>query len=470
MAEIFQYDKIEKYKVVAECTQPMHIGSGENGRTQVLTHPVDGIPFVQSSSIAGVFRNCYEKIYGQDEAEKVFGKSGVDGAESTQSRIRISDGRFQTENLAIELRPHVKINRKTGAVDRNAVQGSGKDSGQKFNMEYIGAGTQFSFSIYLYGMEDGKNKLESVLWAIDQQKAQFGGKKSNGCGYLEIQKLWYKEFNMKNESDRKLWMKEESLPDKDYENRIENKKTWLSQTSDRLEGILKASEAKEAYKIEATGCTQGEILVKSATVPDYGKDVPDCMNIQNAKKEYIIPGSSMKGSIRNQMQQISDYLNTAGYPGTESIIDDAFGRAADKEQSGNAGNLRFFDTVVGKKEDNDNNRLTHRIHIDKFTGGVMHGGLFTEKSIYGKLTFHIRVLNKNNPDRTLGLLLLALRDMASGLYNIGSGSNVGRGFLALQELTITAGDGKTAQINFSDNKIKDENGMIKSCLRAVRGN
>ena len=115
MTEIFQYDKIEKYKVTAECTQPMHIGNGENDRAQVLVHPVDGIPFIQASSISGVFRDCYTKLYGKNEAEQIFGKSSGKEEDSMQSRIRISDGIFYTENenLTMVLCRHVKINRKT---------------------------------------------------------------------------------------------------------------------------------------------------------------------------------------------------------------------------------------------------------------------------------------------------------------------------------------------------------------------
>ncbi|MDE6435258.1 MAG: hypothetical protein K2L07_13630 [Lachnospiraceae bacterium] len=452
MTEIFQYDKIVKYKVTAECTQPMHIGNGENDRAQVLVHPVDGIPFIQASSISGVFRDCYTKLYGKNEAEQIFGKSSGKEEDSMQSRIRISDGTFYTgnENLTIELRPRVRINRKTGTVDNSVVQGSGKDSGQKFNMEYIGAGAQFTFSIYLYGKDDTQNRLEDVFSAINQQKIQFGGQQSNGCGYLKLKGLLYKEFHMKNKNDRKLWMMEEILQDEIY--------------TDRLEEISQTSSVKDAYEIIVTGRTQGELLVKSISVSDYGKDAPYSVNIRNAKKEYIIPGSSFKGCIRNQMQQIADYLDLG------EIINDTFGIPADGVKNGNTGNIRFFDTVVGTIEGNDSNRLSHRIHIDKFTGGVMHGGLFTEKNIFGNLTLHIRILNKNNPDRTLGLLLLALRDLASGLYGIGSGSNVGHGFLTLDLLTIKNGDGAQAQICFTDNKIKDDNSMIKSCLRAVRGN
>ncbi len=43
-----------------------------------------------------------------------------------------------------------------------------------------------------------------------------------------------------------------------------------------------------------SGSTEGELLVKSIAVQEYGKGTPDCMNIQNAAKEYIVPGSSLQ--------------------------------------------------------------------------------------------------------------------------------------------------------------------------------
>ena len=58
----FKYNEIIKYEVIAVCTQPLHVGSAVGDKEEVLIHPVDDIPFIQATSIAGVFRNYYEKI------------------------------------------------------------------------------------------------------------------------------------------------------------------------------------------------------------------------------------------------------------------------------------------------------------------------------------------------------------------------------------------------------------------------
>lgn len=211
MVKIFQYDRIIKYQVTATCTQPLHIGNAEGEKEQVLVHPADGIPFVQAASISGVFQAYCRKVFDSDKTDLLFGKPNMDDEDpnddSNGSRIRISDGFFCPEETTIrmELRPRVKINSKTGTCDSSDVQGTDRRSGQKFNMEYIGAGAKIRFSIYLYDA-DKKEMLEEIFKAIQQQQIQFGGQKSNGCGYLEINRILYKEFDMKQEQDRNLWM------------------------------------------------------------------------------------------------------------------------------------------------------------------------------------------------------------------------------------------------------------------------
>lgn len=453
MVKIFQYDRIIKYQVTATCTQPLHIGNAEGEKGQVLVHPTDGIPFVQATSISGVFQAYFRKVFGPAETDLLFGKQNHDeddqGESREGSRIRMSDGFFCSEGavLKMELRPRVKINPRTGTCDSTDVQGSNRKSGQKFNMEYIGAGAKIQFSVYLYDANK-KEMLEDIFRAIQQQQIQLGGQKSNGCGYLEIDRILHKEFNMKQERDRNLWMREEDLEECAYE-----------------DYTVKFSKetAIDAYKITVTGRTEGELIVKSIAVTDCGNEAPDCMNIQNAKKDYIVPGSSFKGAVRSQMEMIASYL------GIQEIISDTFGTPKEKGQKGKNGNIRFFDTVIGEQEKNDQNRIRHRIHIDKFTGGVMHSGLFSEKNAFGDVEFRIEVLNRNYPERTCGLLLLALRDMAVGMLSVGGGRNVGKGFIAIEKIMIESKDGTWAKITFPDKKINDDSRIIQRCLNAVRG-
>ena len=453
------YNKIVKYRLTATCTQPLHIGSPSGNPEEVLVHPVDGIPFIQASSIAGVFRSYYKDAFGEENADRLFGASKFEdnmNASAMGSLVKFSDGRFISDKkeMHIELRPRVSINPVTGTCDASTVKGTDRKAGHKFNMSYIGAGAQFVFDVYLFD-ETNRKKLEDVFAAIHHQVLQFGGQKSNGCGYMKIDRLLCKEFDMKETADRKLWFSEDTLEDKFYMD---------------LSAVLKnETKVKNAYEILVDGNTEGQMLVKSIAVSDYEKGSPDCMNIQNSAEEYIVPGSSFKGAIRNQAQMIVSYLQGQGICDGD-IITEAFGKSGTKEQDGKTGNLCFFDTVVGNKEENDNMPLSHRIHIDKFTGGVMHGGLFSEKNISGNMRFEIHIRDRNTPDRTCGILLLALRDLAAGAMSIGSGYNIGKGIITVEKIHIfQKKDQKSAEIDYRNKKIKDEDGVIKNCMQAVYG-
>ena len=117
--------------------------------------------------------------------------------------------------------------------------------------------------------------------------------------------------------------------------------------------------------------------------------------------------------------------------------------------------------------------IAHRIHIDKFTGGVIHGGLFSEKNVAGDMT--IRIVIKNNKstdisDKVCGLLIMALRDFAIGAMSVGGGYSVGKGILSVKKIIIekNSNSKSRSEIDFSQKKIFDETGIIKACLRSVQ--
>lgn len=93
----------------------------------------------------------------------------------------------------------------------------------------------------------------------------------------------------------------------------------------------------------------------------------------------------------------------------------------------------------------------------------MNTGLFREQAVYGNLRIETAVMNhrsgkKDNPeaDRACGILLLAMRDLALGMYNLGSGYSIGRGFLCAESLTVQRADGATATIMFKNDNTSDQ--------------
>lgn len=453
------YSQVYKYIIRAECQQPLHVGSamGSQYDAEVLTHPIDDRPFIQATSLAGVFRDYYTQVCGKDSAQELFGKAVGDENESSKSKIQFTDGIFDKDTIQIELRSRIKINNETGTVQNNVTKESEKNSGQKFEMEYIGAGAKLEFTVYLYDVrKEFEKQFYECLAGIQSGNIQVGGQKSNGCGCLKLNQVLYKKFNLKKDTDRNQWFDEDDLKNDEYE--------MLDLKKD-----LPKPEKKDAYDIHVSAKTDGELLIKAMAVlsEDSEADTPDAKNMQNAEKEYIIPATSLKGALRNRMELIASYKNI-----DKKIIDQIFGKASSDVEEGNVGNICFYDTVVGKKEENDANKLRIRIHIDKFTGGVMNGALFSEQCVAGDVEFHIRILDREKQEQTAkqtcALVALALRDMANGQVTLGSGYSIGRGFFDVQKIKITDRNSKTCSIDFKQKSIQDQNEILSSCLAELK--
>lgn len=461
MAAKNTYNKIIKYVVTAVCTQPLHFGSAVGGKGEILVHPVDNIPFIQAASISGTFRDYCMRRFGSQVSKELFGLDKLDSDSNSfefASKIRFEDGVILTENedeyIKMELRPHVSIDEETGTCKNNIVQGTNQKAGNKFHMEYIGVGTKIKFVMYLYD-DQFDNYVKEIISAINLETVQFGGKKSNGCGYMKVEKLLYQVFDMSDEGSRKLWYRENDLQDSEYHDIT----TTLKIEEDDL----------FAYKIVVKGKTENRLLVKSLAVKEHGDKAPKAVNMTNSALEYIVPGSSFKGTVKSQMSKICQYLKEQGVH-TEHIIGNTFGVKSETHKNGKTGNIRFYDTVVGEKEENDKAALSCRIHIDKFTGGVINGSLFSEKNIFGSVNFRVGILNKNEPEKSCAILIMALRDLAVGIMNVGSGYSIGKGFIDVDTITIQAsGKKKSAVINVKTSTIIDNDGIISECFASLKG-
>ena len=69
-----------------------------------------------------------------------------------------------------------------------------------------------------------------------------------------------------------------------------------------------------------------------------------------------------------------------------------------------------------------------------------------------------------------GLLLYALRDLGAGLYNLGSGGAIGRGYVQVDRLTATLPDGRGASLTFDRERrctAEDPEDIFKTWLGAL---
>jgi CRISPR/Cas system CSM-associated protein Csm3 (group 7 of RAMP superfamily) len=427
-----------------------------------------------------------ERIYADQD--------GVFTIPNKAGRIRITDGLFvgTGKGVKLELRPRIHIDAVTGTCASAKGKGRDEASGQKFETQYVGVGNEMEFCVYLYSEQlpyeagaegDGKKtviieqeRIEQVFSQIHGSKGgvgsrvQFGGQKSNGCGVMELVSLRHHAFDMTDSKDRDAWAEEDKKPIDFYE--------------DRLSSLPPADiYHAEAYMILLEGCTEGSLIVKSIALTDAAeKHDPDYVNMKNTEGLYIIPGSSVKGAVRAQFDRIASYLNgnQDGFD-KQSVMEGAFGRAGEKKDTGSAGNVRFYDVPVGERVGSNMDVTYNRIRIDRFTGGVMNGSLFKEQTVHGKLRIEAAVMRTANDkanrraDKSCGMLILALRDLALGMYNLGSGYSVGRGFIRADKMTIRRADGKEAIFTFRHHsgeahpevQLEDPDMLVETCLKSL---
>lgn len=430
------YDHIISYQITAMCREPLHVGGNDGRSGGILIHPVRNTPFIQATGIAGALRDYFSEE--KKLQAELFGSS-ADGGDNG-SRIRISDAFFNGNIVDLELRPRVKIDRKSGTCQSSETKGSGEKSGQKFETELVAAGSEFTFTVYLYEREhEYEPAMEQLLGALHMGNIQLGGQKSNGCGYVTLHEVVKTDYDMTNAEDRKAWSRE-------------------SKVGFSIMKALKQQAVSTDRRIhfELLGEVDSDILVKSIAVRDYGQEEADAEQMRTADGKLLIPATSIKGVLRSQMEKIARFKKLP-----ETDIETIFGKNAEKEEKGYLGFIHFFDSIL----DGGERSAQKRIHIDKFTGGVMYGGLFSETPAYGRL--EIRVDLEKDDKKAAGLLLMSLRDLGLGILPLGSGSSIGRGYISGTVLQIKDGTDIVAKIDLRTKRIEKGAELIQEYVKAV---
>lgn len=392
------YNMVCCFEIEATCLTPFRVGNYENNIETVLKN-ASGEAFIAGTSIAGVIKNYWNEV-SKSQAVNLFGNEDVLG------KLIVSDGVFT--QFEEKVRPRVRICEVTGAT----IQGA------KFDIAHIQKGGKFNFSLTWFGDKDFKEndteleEITKILSAINSGEITFGGQKSNGFGQVEL-RVYKKIFNLFDEKDRNDWLNSNLKGD---------------------EIKLAPYKAQNIVKFTVKGKCDN-ILVKGETVTK-DKKTKEC-NLTEANIP-VVPGSSVKGAIRSRAEAISELI----YSNTE-LVDEYFG--TDKSDTPIAGKVIFSDIYMKAPKKKE----VTRIKINKFTGGVLSKSLFCEESISTDVEFVVKVPNKNE---VCGLVLLALRDLAFGLVNFGSGYAIGRGFIDVSEIQIEVLEFEKVVISIDKNK------------------
>ena len=409
-----------RYELDATCVTPLRAGSSDGNPEEVLRRK-DGQMFLQGTSLAGAMREWISRHYGVKQA------SALMGCQEKNGHLMVSDGVFAAGTEMV-IRPRLRIDGATGSAA----------DGGKFNVAHTAAGSRFSFTLTWLGCQECMEEVElveEVLSVMEAGEICLGAQKTNGFGRVSL-KVRKRAFDLEQEQDREAWLSDEPGGQAITLKKLKNSDAVTFEVHAYVPRILVKSEA--AVEDSEGSCT--------ANLTENGKPV--------------IPGSSIKGPVLSRAKSIAALLHVP----TE-VTDLAFGRAAEADDNGIAGCVRFEDALIEK---NKPQKIT-RIRIDRFTGGVIRGGLFREEPVSGELT--LRITAPADQPEACALLLLALRDLGLGLYGLGSGGAVGRGILKVREITAAAGD-ETLSLTFGSAgacKTEDPDALWKRWAEALGG-
>lgn len=536
-------NKVKRYIIKMKNVSPLIVGTGEDGIEGLLTR--DKKALIQGSSIAGLFRSFLIEILKNEKDSKVIreiqevykavyheyitdnlnyiNKRPVFQTIEQSEFISIGDKNIIDKELVNinkknsivyfydfystkELegknylnRTHTKMDEKTGTTE----------VGSLFEQYKLAKGLEFISFIDLRKFDndnDEQNKndndndndeaiykltdeyLSLFIYKLTNESISVGAKTNFGCGKFNGE-AYFHEFNFGcDDNNEELREEKREVLSKylsDQENllsgEIESNFNKLKDSEDYkpLSVDLDTDDNMMIFELEFY-CEDGMMIKSSNPKKINGKTVTSSYKEND---NYIIPSSSIKGILRNQINSVNESLKRLKQDNNydmaniyDDIITYIFGGSL-KEDNKNKKKKNKSDEEDKKdeKDENlktinikgkakfediefDNYRMAEdissvksnipiiftkpRIKIDRFTGGAMNGTLFNEQLVIipkgydNKPKIRIKIDNNAN-EIAKGYILMALRDLANNKITIGSGANVGYGFINPVSLKIT---------------------------------
>lgn len=424
-----------RYRMVArvtlEAVSPLALGSGVK---DILTDaPVakdlNGLPYIPGSSLAGVIRHG---IQDEKLADEVFGFQR--GADGLGSRLILSDALFVgSDGRAVEelcdirgdeylrrfavlpIRQHVRLTDKGTAADHG-----------KFDEQVVYRGARFVFDMELLSETHDDSVMRRMLAAISSPTFRLGGGTRNGFGSMKVVGVQYACYDLTESDSLNAYLQKPSSLAEEW-----NGGTELHLETAGHDGWVK-------YRLEIRPC---DFFLFSS---GYGDDDADITPVTEDYVDWecgrpimrtgccLIPATSVKGAIAHRTAYHWNRLNRRFVDLEPSLTAD-----------GNQATVRIFGTAEGPEPrrgeaifsdvmlENMRTKVLPHIRVDKFTGGVIDGAFFQEKTTDGcrqDIVEEIFVSKAALADPLVRQAFeKALGDICAGLLPLGGGTNRGNG-------------------------------------------
>lgn len=385
---------------------PTHFGSGDNNGLldmPLMRDTSTGQPVILGSTLAGALR-AYLQRSSKDMAEALFGNVDADEDKSCESWVLVVDAHAK-KTITTELRDGVGID----SITRTA------GARLKYDLELLEAGTEFEIQFELLLPKKHPDFEDAFYQALSGLNGEIhlGKRKRRGFGecHAENWRIWSYRFP----TDLVRWLE---------------KPCAESEASSGLPKVISGAKKSEECVIEGVFTLESSLIIRATPSLAQGDvNLPDHESIRSKREngaKVVIPGTSLAGVLRARCERIA---NTIRPENGKEWAAKLFGQAIVKgrQQKFSSSRMWVSESVI----DQPNEWVHTRVKIDRFTGGVIRGALFSDQVLMpsDRTKIKIRLRLEGAKDYEVGLLLLLLKDLWTGDLPVGGESGVGRGRL-----------------------------------------
>lgn len=422
----------------ADCAHAIQSGRGDNTHDVLLLRDANGLPAIPGSSLAGVLRHGYRKRHGEAAANQLFGSLEGDGHLSPlcvdwgllhDAGNQPHEGLLDPNQLIDDpvfnflaqdkpiVRQRVRLNHK-GAAETTG----------KFDTTLVPAGARYShwLGYWCDGSDDSAAHWSQLLDLIGTASLQLGHGTRSGAGRFHVRQLDVAHWDLRTEQGRSGYSQRPRL-------RRERSGLHPHPLPDKPAYGLHVSlqlQAEAGWRIGGGEHSLNKHDKAPDLVPQHELRIHwDGDRARLGAQAHLLPGSAIKGALRHRVafhwRRLAGQWAGDALPAIEdcAAIKQLFGYA--NGDAGQAGALHFQDLHL---DDTVTTVLMHN-RIDRFTGGVINGALFSEEVLW-QTPLNLRIgIDAQQPldADARRALQLALQDLASGRLPLGAAGSRGLG-------------------------------------------
>jgi hypothetical protein len=476
-------------RVTIEATTPISVSSGESDPDcdAPLFRDWNDLPTLSGTTIAGVLRSLHLDQFADETAtNELFGYEESRTQEGAAARLTVSFGivHDQTDRSVDGYRlpgdlardPVLRFLAGATPVKRDHVAishtGAARDH-LKFDRTSCPIGTRFSLELGLDGDADAEaqRRDERLLIAAANllaiPYARFGAAGRRGLGHFKVVRAAYAVIDRTGERGRLAWIAHRRAP-------IDGRAAEVAWRNLEIGGLALSGNRRAPIRGEIRLTPKGYWRLGQGVTPWHvpaDEKVPNDMPLSEPVIEWVelkggsvvnrpglapVPGAGVKGAIAHRcefhLRRLQPGFGTGTPPSAdERLADVLFGSARD-DGSGRAGAVLIDDVKVDFRglEDWKRSGTRTRTSIDRHTGGVRLGKLFTDEALWQgpewviPITVQTRVLSPSNPPvglsaEAITALDWTLEDLCTGRLALGAREAAGDGVFASGEISWFAG-------------------------------